>query len=130
MLFFFLKVISSLESLHVNLPPTLGTSQVKSVRKELKMHLNRILKHPACFSLHHRITQLLLELGSTQLEISRLMPAPGEVNEALKRRVAAASVAAIASTSSLEQNQGFNENDLDGPEIKRFKVNKIVCLFI
>lgn len=86
------------------------------------MHLLRSLKHPASFSLHHRITQLLLELGSSQSEISRSMPAPGEVNEALKRRVAAAYVAAIASTSSLEQSHGSGDADLEAPEAKRLKV--------
>ncbi|KAL7071482.1 hypothetical protein ACQ4LE_009472 [Meloidogyne hapla] len=89
-------VVSALEQLHLNLPPTLGTSQVKSVRKELKMHLLRMLKHPGSFTLHNlhsRMKQLLIELGSTQSEIHKAMPGPSEIDAALKRRLAAATAA-------------------------------------
>nr|CAD2171597.1 unnamed protein product [Meloidogyne enterolobii] len=89
-------VVSALEQLHLNLPPTLGTSQVKSVRKELKMHLLRMMKHPGSFTLHNlhaRMKQLLIELGATPSEIQRAMPGPNEIDAALKRRLAAATAA-------------------------------------
>ncbi|KAI1712308.1 symplekin [Ditylenchus destructor] len=121
------QVISALESLHVNLPPTLGTSQVKSVRKELKMHLLRTLKHPASIALHDRLKQLLLELGASQGEISRAMPATSELNEALKRKVAAATAAALgastsfAQTSKRQTEQKDEDTDLRDP--KRLKLD-------
>jgi symplekin len=98
-------------------------SQVKSVRKELKMHLLRMLKHPACFTHHHQINQLLVELGASQSEIAKAMPAPSEVSEALKRRVAAARLDSMGQggqkrTATVEEASG----DVDLREIKRLKV--------
>uniref|UniRef100_A0A1I7YMY2 DUF3453 domain-containing protein n=1 Tax=Steinernema glaseri TaxID=37863 RepID=A0A1I7YMY2_9BILA len=68
------KVISALEQLQFNLPPTLSTSQVKSVRKEMKMHLLRILKHPASAQFHQVLTTLLTDVGASPNEISRALP--------------------------------------------------------
>uniref|UniRef100_A0A1I8BMH1 DUF3453 domain-containing protein n=1 Tax=Meloidogyne hapla TaxID=6305 RepID=A0A1I8BMH1_MELHA len=105
-------VVSALEQLHLNLPPTLGTSQVKSVRKELKMHLLRMLKHPGSFTLHNlhsRMKQLLIELGSTQSEIQKAMPGPSEIDAALKRRLAAATAA-----RKLQQTESEDEDYDDG----------------
>ncbi|KAK6051805.1 hypothetical protein COOONC_10690, partial [Cooperia oncophora] len=68
------RILDCLEALHINLPPTLGASQVKSMRKELKAHLLRILKHQSSLPLHLRITTLLTDLGASQSEINRAMP--------------------------------------------------------
>uniref|UniRef100_A0A158R605 DUF3453 domain-containing protein n=1 Tax=Syphacia muris TaxID=451379 RepID=A0A158R605_9BILA len=73
------RVIAALESLHVNLPPTLAMSQVKSVRKELKMHLIRFLRHPSSVPFHQRISTLLSELGAGQSEIFRALPPSSEL---------------------------------------------------
>ena len=43
---FFSRVVQALEALHANLPPTLAKSQVNSVRKQLKLQLLILLKHP------------------------------------------------------------------------------------
>uniref|UniRef100_A0A0K0DL78 SYMPK_PTA1_N domain-containing protein n=1 Tax=Angiostrongylus cantonensis TaxID=6313 RepID=A0A0K0DL78_ANGCA len=59
------RILDCLEALHINLPPTLGASQVKSMRKELKAHMLRILKHPSSLPLHPRITTLLTDLGAS-----------------------------------------------------------------
>ncbi|MFH4977060.1 hypothetical protein AB6A40_003769 [Gnathostoma spinigerum] len=75
------RVVGVLESLQVNLPPTLATSQVKSVRKELKMHLLRLLKHPSSTSLHQRITTLLTDLGASQSEVLRSLPSSSDVRK-------------------------------------------------
>lgn len=61
-----MRILAALESLHVNLPPTLAMNQVKSVRKELKMHLLRFLRHPTSVPHHQRLTTLLTELGAGQ----------------------------------------------------------------
>ncbi|XP_054712410.1 symplekin-like [Uloborus diversus] len=49
---FFSKVLQAFESLHANLPPTLSQSQVSSVRKNLKLHLFTLVKHPGAVEFH------------------------------------------------------------------------------
>lgn len=61
------------------------------------MHLLRMLKHPGTFTIHNlhpRMKQLLVELGASESEIKRAMPAPNEIDEALKRHLAVSSAAA------------------------------------
>ncbi|GMS80132.1 hypothetical protein PENTCL1PPCAC_2307 [Pristionchus entomophagus] len=72
---FLQKVVDAIDVLQVNLPPTLGTSQVKAVRKELKMHLIRLMKHPSILEHAHKIATLLSDLGASQAEIQKVMPA-------------------------------------------------------
>lgn len=61
-----------------NLPPTLAKSQVSSVRKNLKLHLLAVLKHPCSLEFQGQISTLLLDLGMAQSEITRHTPAPRE----------------------------------------------------
>lgn len=61
-----------------NLPPTLAKSQVSSVRKNLKLHLVAVLKHPCSLEFQGQISTLLLDLGMPQSEINRSTPAPRE----------------------------------------------------
>ncbi|KAI1301500.1 Symplekin [Halotydeus destructor] len=71
---FMSKVISALEALHANLPPTLAKSQVSSVRKFLKLQLLILLKHPMTASVREhnaQVINLLTDLGATQSEINR-----------------------------------------------------------
>ncbi|KAG8143603.1 hypothetical protein E2320_000847 [Naja naja] len=71
---FMSEVIQAYETLHANLPPTLAKSQVSSVRKNLKLHLLSVLKHPASVEFQAQITTLLMDLGTQQAEITRNMP--------------------------------------------------------
>ncbi|XP_061453032.1 symplekin [Rhineura floridana] len=71
---FMSEVIQAYETLHANLPPTLAKSQVSSVRKNLKLHLLSVLKHPASVEFQAQITTLLMDLGTQQAEIARNMP--------------------------------------------------------
>ena len=74
--YFMAKVIQSLETLHANLPPTLAKSQVSSVRKQLKLQLQILLKHPAAAinpAYQLQITQLLNDLGATQSEVHKCL---------------------------------------------------------
>uniref|UniRef100_A0A8C9PT20 Symplekin n=1 Tax=Spermophilus dauricus TaxID=99837 RepID=A0A8C9PT20_SPEDA len=71
---FMSEVIQAYETLHANLPPTLAKSQVSSVRKNLKLHLLSVLKHPASLEFQAQITTLLVDLGTPQAEIARNMP--------------------------------------------------------
>lgn len=61
-----------------NLPPTLAKSQVSSVRKNLKLHLVSVLKHPCSLEFQGQISTLLLDLGMPQSEITRSTPVPRE----------------------------------------------------
>ncbi|VDM95136.1 unnamed protein product [Thelazia callipaeda] len=102
------KVIGAIEALHANLPPTLSTSQVKSVRKELKMHLIRLLKHPSSVQFHPRMVTVLNDLGATQSEIQRALPS---ANDQRKR------------TCRIPENNGE-------PEAKKAKGTEAVSLYI
>ncbi|KAL3985802.1 hypothetical protein ACH3XW_40140 [Acanthocheilonema viteae] len=82
---FMQRVVGALEALHVNLPPTLATSQVKSVRKELKMHLLRLLRHSSSIPFHPRIMTLLTDLGAAQSEVLRSLPSAGEQRKKFHR---------------------------------------------
>ncbi|XP_062844491.1 symplekin [Trichomycterus rosablanca] len=72
---FMSEVVQAYETLHANLPPTLAKSQVSSVRKCLKLHLMSLLRHPSSIDFNSQISTLLLDLGMTQAEITRIVPA-------------------------------------------------------
>ncbi|XP_072530867.1 symplekin [Salminus brasiliensis] len=71
---FMSEVVQAYETLHANLPPTLAKSQVSSVRKNLKLHLVSVLRHPSSVDFHSQISTLLLDLGMAQSEIARCAP--------------------------------------------------------
>ncbi|KAG5844530.1 hypothetical protein ANANG_G00163470 [Anguilla anguilla] len=73
---FMSKVVQAYETLHANLPPTLAKSQVSSVRKNLKLHLVSVLRHPCSVEFQGQIGTLLLDLGMAQSDIARCTPAP------------------------------------------------------
>ncbi|XP_066559838.1 symplekin isoform X1 [Amia ocellicauda] len=73
---FMSEVIQAYETLHANLPPTLAKSQVSSVRKNLKLHLLTVLRHPSSAAFHSQISTLLLDLGTPPQDIARCTPAP------------------------------------------------------
>ncbi|XP_057289016.1 symplekin-like, partial [Pezoporus wallicus] len=78
---FMAEVIQAYETLHANLPPTLAKSQVSSVRKNLKLHLLSILRHPSSGDFQPQITTLLVDLGTQQAEIARSMPSPRDARK-------------------------------------------------
>ncbi|KAG8448477.1 hypothetical protein GDO86_015533 [Hymenochirus boettgeri] len=77
---FMAEVIQAYETLHANLPPTLAKSQVSSVRKNLKLHLLSVLRHPSSFEYQGPISTLLLDLGTSQGEITRHLPPQRDSN--------------------------------------------------
>ncbi|WKY13110.1 hypothetical protein Q1695_004153 [Nippostrongylus brasiliensis] len=106
------RILDCLEALHINLPPTLGASQVKSMRKELKAHLLRILKHPSSLPLHLRITTLLTDLGASQSEINRAMPANiAELRRKASKRQTAADEPAVKKKARPEESSGVVLDD-------------------
>ncbi|NXJ72784.1 SYMPK protein, partial [Rostratula benghalensis] len=78
---FMAEVIQAYETLHANLPPTLAKSQVSSVRKNLKLHLLSVLRHPSSGDFQPQITTLLVDLGTQQAEIARSMPSPRDTRK-------------------------------------------------
>jgi symplekin len=67
------RIVTAMEMLHANLPPTLSKSQVNSVRKHLKLQLLTILKHPASHERSGNIKTLLADLGATPQEINKVI---------------------------------------------------------
>ena len=70
---FFASVITALEMLHANLPPTLAKSQVSSVRKHLKNQLLALLKTGQDQFLTN-MTTLLYDLGASKEDIHKVIP--------------------------------------------------------
>lgn len=105
---FMSKVITTLEMLHANLPPTLAKSQVSSVRKHLKNQLLALLRHPvAAENYFTNITTLLTDLGASREEVMRAMPKYEEMRKKVKRaqEKAAAAAAAAASSADLGESE-------------------------
>ena len=72
---FMSRVITALEMLQANLPPTLAKSQVSSVRKHLKNQLLTLLRHPtAAENFFTNMTTLLTDLGANRDEVMRAIP--------------------------------------------------------
>lgn len=63
-------VLETYAKLVENMPPTLGKSQVSTVRKQLKLQLAFICKNPCCLEFHAQIVALLTELGASNSEVS------------------------------------------------------------
>jgi len=54
---------------------------VSSVRKNLKLHLLSVLRHPSSGDFQPQITTLLVDLGTQQAEIARSMPSPRDARK-------------------------------------------------
>lgn len=73
------RVVSALELLHTNLPPTLSKSQVSSVRKQMKNNLLSLLKCPGSYDYQSNISTLLTDLGATYAEVMKVIPKQDEL---------------------------------------------------
>lgn len=94
--------------LTANLPPTLAKSQVSSVRKNLKLHLLSVLKHPASLEFQAQITTLLVDLGTPQTEIARNMPSSKD-----SRKRSRDDADSTLKKMKLEPNLGEDDEDKD-----------------
>ena len=114
------KVITALEMLHANLPPTLAKSQVSSVRKHLKNQLLTLLKHPfAAEQFFTNITTLLTDLGASRDEVMKAMPHYEEMKrKARKKEREAAKAAARAEEEATEAKR--QKIDIADDEVKSF----------
>lgn len=109
---FMSKVITALEMLHANLPPTLAKSQVSSVRKHLKNQLLSILKHPlASEHFFTNVTTLLTDLGASREEVMKAMP---KFDEAMLKRKA--KKAEKPAAEPVAKKQKLDDSDSDDEE--------------
>lgn len=83
---FLSPVIQALKNLHSNLPPTLSDSQMVSVRKHLKMQLLNILKQPSAFEMQQTISNILVDLGATNSEITKAIPKMDKKEQARRQK--------------------------------------------
>lgn len=87
-------ILEAYSKIIANMPPTLGKSQVNTVRKQMKLQLVLICKNPCCIEFQSKIISIFNELGASQSEISKALPKISS-NEMRKRL--------ISQTSSQEQ---------------------------
>uniref|UniRef100_A0A0K2TH07 Symplekin n=1 Tax=Lepeophtheirus salmonis TaxID=72036 RepID=A0A0K2TH07_LEPSM len=115
------KVITALEMLQANLPPTLAKSQVSSVRKHLKNQLLGLLKHPVAAEKHlTNITTLLTDLGASRDEVSRAMPKLEEMKrKAHKHKREQEALAKAKAHASMKEKKSLSE-----PSSKRSKLSE------
>lgn len=62
-------ILDAYAKLIENMPPTLGNSQVSTVRKQLKLQLMFICKNPPSFDFQPQIAGMLANLGASNSEV-------------------------------------------------------------
>ena len=121
------KVITALEMLQANLPPTLAKSQVSSVRKHLKNQLLALLRHPtAAEHFFTNMTTLLTDLGAGRDEVMRAMPQYEEMKrrakkkerEAAKAREVEETVAKRPKIDTPDEEPSDDDDMVDDPIVK------------
>ena len=111
--FFMAKVITALEMLQANLPPTLAKSQVSSVRKHLKNQLLALLRHPTTAEhFFSNMTTLLTDLGAGRDEVMRAMPQYEEMKRKAKRKEREA----LAKAKEVEESTAPKRPKIDIPD--------------
>ncbi|XP_060516392.1 symplekin [Cylas formicarius] len=122
------RVIEAIESLYNNLPPTLTTTQVSSVKKKLKTELAALIKHPAAFEYISRLTPLLLDLGYLQQDINKMIPKAEERRKYQRRTLSLeSSIEQLSKRPRLEQVSSMDyddTNDSNFPSMTPQEVNE------
>lgn len=67
------RVVSGIELLSTNMPPTLSSTQVNSIRKKLKTELCALIKHHSATDYIENITTMLVDLGKYSLVLMYLL---------------------------------------------------------
>lgn len=119
------SVVEALKNLNTNLPPTLSDSQVNSVRKHIKMQLLNILKLPAAYELQSTISRILVDLGTTNTEIAKIIPRMDRKEQARRAKRALENItAANAKRMKMEKPDKLpakREMEIDTDEIEEQK---------
>lgn len=132
------RVVSAIESLYNNLPPTLTTTQVNSVRKKMKTELVGLIKHPAAYEFIDKLTPMLIDLGYTQQDITKMLPKAEERRKYCKRSLSMESLQIYNKKPRLDPHIDF-DNDTNDSEtqdfnevflMENFKLEKVVQLVI
>lgn len=122
------KVITALEMLHANLPPTLAKSQVSSVRKHLKNQLLALLRTSSPQNIEMfftNITTLLTDLGASRDEVMKSVPNFDDMirkTKAKKKSEALLVAASVASSTTSVSNSasvagGAKRAKIDIPDV-------------
>ncbi|CAH3127888.1 unnamed protein product [Pocillopora meandrina] len=115
-------VVQAFESLHANLPTSLSKSQVSSVRKNLKLHLMSLMKHPSSIEFLPQITTLLTDLGASQAELQRNMPKAS----AEKRRLVSLCIDHVASRLTRDKTYKYFSQLCQTEEIETMSASDAV----
>ena len=100
------RVVTALEMLQANLPPTLAKSQVSSVRKHLKNQLLALLRHPtAAEHFFTNMTTLLTDLGASRDEVMRAIPNYEEMKRKARKKEREAEKAKEAEREVIESKR-------------------------
>ncbi|EFA02993.1 Symplekin-like Protein [Tribolium castaneum] len=122
---FMSRVVSAIESLYNNLPPTLTTTQVNSVRKKLKSELAGLIKHPAAYEFVEKLTPMLTDLGYSQQDILKMVPKPDERRKYCKRTLSVESLQIYNKRPRLDPQIEFDNdtNDSDSQTLQELNEN-------
>ena len=118
------KVITALEMLQANLPPTLAKSQVSSVRKHLKNQLLALLKHnTAAENFLTNITTLLTDLGASREEVLKARPKLDEMKRKARKAAAERAKESLAEPQAKkakveEASDDDDDSDNEEKEVK------------
>ena len=120
------KVITALEMLQANLPPTLAKSQVSNVRKHLKNQLLALLRHPtAAEHFFTNMTTLLTDLGAGLDEVMRAMPNYEEMKRKARKKEMVAVKANQVETESTEPKHPKIDIPVDEEEDEAIQIKNM-----
>ncbi|CAH1176158.1 unnamed protein product [Phaedon cochleariae] len=122
---FMIRVVEAIESLYFNLPPTLTTTQVSSVKKKLKTELSGLMRHPGAYEYVSKITPILLELGCSQSEINKMIPKADERRKYNKRALSSESLVVQQSVKRARLEQpSFDIEETVDPQLTPQEANE------
>jgi len=122
------NVLQALEKIEKNLPPTLGKSQITSVKKQMKMLLMTIVKQPNMVDYYGKISEILTDLGVSQSEINKAIPKNLIPTESRKRQTAAShSFEADMSSSLLSKKAKISIDEDMGSEVKQSALIDVIA---
>ena len=105
-------LVSQYELIHSNLPPTLSVTQVKNVRKIVKIQLLDVLRNVSGVQIHHQsIFQLLSDLGVSKKDFEAAINISTGKSEKRKKRTQEMDGAPSSKKSKSEKAVGLGDKD-------------------
>ncbi|KAF7997379.1 hypothetical protein HCN44_005656 [Aphidius gifuensis] len=121
------NVITALQSLQNDLPPTLTDSQVTSVTKHLKLTLLTLMKCPGSIEFASTIAKQLAKLGAKEQEIMKAYPKAEDIRK-MKRRQQEIAAATAAKRIKLETILPDDDDDTENIIMEPIKLPDLVEL--